>query len=136
LPVAIVAIAAISTISAVAVVVPATEPAVAEAVTVAKVVGVGLKAAALVEAALVEEAAAGVEEAAAGVEEAAAGVEEAAAGVEEAAAGVEEAAERISANRGERQSANHEKSCECSLDRWSHVSLSLPPRCLNGVVMR
>jgi hypothetical protein len=113
LPVAIVAIAAIS---AVAVVVPATEPAVAEAVTVAKVVGVGLKAAALVEAA--------------------AGVEEAAAGVEEAAAGVEEAAERISANRGERQSANHEKSCECSLDRWSHVSLSLPPRCLNGVVMR
>jgi methyl-accepting chemotaxis protein len=131
LPVAIVAIAAISTISAVAVVVPATEPAVAEAVTVAKVVGVGLKA-----AALVEEAAALVEEAAALVEEAAAGVEEAAAGVEEAAAGVEEAAERISANRGERQSANHEKSCECSLDRWSHVSLSLPPRCLNGVVMR
>jgi hypothetical protein len=31
----------------------------------------------------------------------------------------------ISANRGERQGANHEKSRKGSLDRWTHESLSL-----------
>jgi hypothetical protein len=35
------------------------------------------------------------------------------------------AAAGISADRGERQGANHEKSRKGSLDRWTHESLSL-----------
>jgi hypothetical protein len=107
---------------------------------VANVAGVRLKAAS-VEAAAMEAAQAAASEAAAAeaaaaeaaaVEAAAAeaaAAEAAAASSTGAAAAAATPAARISADRGERQSANHEKSRKCSLDRWSHVSFSLP-RCL------
>jgi hypothetical protein len=109
---------------AVVAVIVTTEPAVAEAVIVAKVArvaGIRLKAAS-VEATLVEAAAELAAAEAAATE--AASVEAAAASSTGAATTTATSA-RISADRGERQSPNHEKSRECSLDRWSHVCLSM-----------
>jgi hypothetical protein len=88
-------------------------PAVAEAVVVANVGGVRLEAAAIMEAAGAE-----------------------ATTVEAATVEGVAATARISADRGRRQSANHEQPRKCPLDRCSHASLSLPmtPHVLNQLL--
>jgi hypothetical protein len=120
--IAVVAIAVIIVVTTVAI------SAAAEAVIVANVGGVRLEAAALAEAASTEAALMEAASEAATASESAAAKPAASnkGAAASAAVAAASAAARISADRGKRQGANHEKSRKCSLDRWAHVSLSLP----------